>query len=142
MKQPEIKCPYCGTVMSPEYGHRRGMSYACPNCWSESPFITYKGGVDTAALCYEAALRRPLQKPLTKEELLALIGTGDEAVTWCEAKGEGCAWANIWTGEKVIGGDCSIISKDHIVYATYGKTWRAWASRPTDEERAAAPWEG
>ena len=24
----------------------------------------------------------------------------------------------------------------------YGKTWRCWARRPTDEERAAAVWEG
>ena len=25
-------------------------------------------------------------------------------------------------------------------YATYGKTWRCWTSRPTDEQREATPW--
>lgn len=24
----------------------------------------------------------------------------------------------------------------------YGKTWRCWTSRPTDEQREAAPWDG
>ena len=24
----------------------------------------------------------------------------------------------------------------------YGKTWRCWLCNPTDEERAATPWEG
>lgn len=25
---------------------------------------------------------------------------------------------------------------------TYGETWRCWLRNPTDEERAATPWEG
>lgn len=25
-------------------------------------------------------------------------------------------------------------------YVTYGKTWRCWTSRPTDEQREAIPW--
>jgi hypothetical protein len=30
---------------------------------------------------------------------------------------------------------------EHLSFETYGIFWRAWAARPTDEERAAAPWE-
>ena len=28
----------------------------------------------------------------------------------------------------------------HIFYKDYGKTWRCWTSRPTDEQRKATPW--
>jgi hypothetical protein len=35
---------------------------------------------------------------------------------------------------------CDVQGKSEFE-AYYGKTWRCWASRPTDEERAAAPWE-
>lgn len=140
MSQVEPKCPYCGTVMILERGHERGLSYACPNCWSESPFIQYKDGGDTEALSLEAALRRQPNKPLTLEGLHSLIGPGDEVVTYCEAKGAERTYANIWTGDLVI----DVVGYEHknsVCFENYGKTWRAWATRPTDEERAAAPWE-
>ena len=136
----EVMCPYCGAEMNLEYGYAQGMSYACPNCWSESPFVKYRGGEDTRALCYEAAMRRPLRKPLTLKKLRTLIDAGDETVTYCEAKGADRTYANIWTGDLVI----DVVGyehKNHVCFENYGKTWRAWAARPTDEERAAAPWE-
>lgn len=143
MSEQKVLCPYCGTVMILERGHESGLSYSCPNCWSESPFIKYKGGEDTKAICYEAALRRPLQKPLTLEELHALIDPGDEVVTYCEAKNrdDDLTYAHIWRGNLVVYANGDRIAKNAIIYDRYGKTWRAWATRPTDEERASAPWE-
>lgn len=31
-------------------------------------------------------------------------------------------------------------SKDGIKFEDYGKTWRCWTSRPTDEQREVTPW--
>lgn len=142
MKQPEIKCPYCGTTMILERRCSMGMFYNCPNsnCLSVSPYVRRKDGEDTPALCYEAALRRPRQNPLTLHELLEMIGPGLEAVTFCEGKSFGQTYATIWIGGRVIDA-LGIEPKENISFDSYGKTWRAWATRPTDEERAAAPWE-
>lgn len=140
----EPKCPYCGTTMILERRCSMGMFYHCPNlkCLSVSPYVKRKDGEDTPALCYEAALRRPLQKPLTLQELHALIDPGDEVVTYCETSAPSVpyTYANIWTGDLVID-VVGFTKKNHVRFVNYGKTWRAWASRPTDEERAAAPWE-
>lgn len=136
----EPKCPYCGGTMILEVCHRRGLSYACPACWSESPFVKYEDGGHMGALCLEAAMRRPIQKPLTLEELKALIDAGKEAVTYCEAHGDNNTYANIWIGNSVID-IIGVYQVENISFESYGKTWRAWASRPTDEERAAAQWE-
>ena len=35
----------------------------------------------------------------------------------------------------------SIVSRSKYDIKDYGKTWRCWASRPTDEEREATAWE-
>ncbi len=140
MKQSAPRCPYCGSEMSYECTYESGLSYSCKNCWSESPFIKYKGGEDTKALCYEAAMRRPLQKPLTLEELKALIDPGDEVVTYCEGISFCQTYATIWIDGQVIDA-LGLHPKENISFYSYGKTWRAWATRPTDEERAAAPWE-
>lgn len=89
---------------------------------------------------YKELVEAPV-KPMTLEELHALIDAGDEVVIYCEARDDDRAYVHICAGELIISSDGDIIAKDRLVYATYGKTWRAWASRPTDEERAAAPWE-
>lgn len=141
MSQIKPKCPYCGGEMRIERAHESGLSYACPTCWSESPFVVYKPCEDTATICYEAAFRRPLQKPLTKEELLALIDTNEDVVTYCEAIGDDHAYATIWYQGKNIDRDGEAIENDDLTWFAYGIRWRAWATRPTDEERAAAPWE-
>lgn len=134
-------CPYCGTMMILERGHKIGLSYACPNCWSESPFIKYKGGEDTLALCYESALHRLMQKPLELAQLEALIAAGEDVAVYCEAKNDPHAYATILFAGQVISPNDDKINACDLVYFHYGKTWRAWAQRPTDEERAAAPWE-
>lgn len=142
MKQSAPKCPYCGTTMILERRCSMSMFYSCPNtkCLSFSPSVRRKDGEDTPALCYEAAMRRPLQKPLTLEELKALIDPGDEVVTYCEGISFCQTYATIWIDGQVIDA-LGLHPKENISFYSYGKTWRAWATRPTDEERAAAPWE-
>ena len=37
---------------------------------------------------------------------------------------------------------CDKDYRERADYATYGKTWRCWTSRPTDEQRDAVKWDG
>lgn len=147
MSERKALCPYCGAemkIMVHEFydgAYCSGYAY-CPKCGSYGPSIA--GDVSKEQLHDEvkaAALRRPLQKPLTLEELHALIDAGDEVVIYCEARDDDRAYVHICAGELIISSDGDIIAKDRLVYSNYGKIWRAWAAMPTDEERAAAPWE-
>jgi hypothetical protein len=146
MSMQDPVCPYCGTVMTYECTYDSGLSYSCKNCWSESPFIKYKDGEDTKALCTEAALRRPLQKPLTLEELKAISETGSHCI-YIEHYHPNPDIENPITPNVGIksGLGYRITHCNGYRYEfwwkDYGKTWRAWATRPTDVERAAAPWE-
>lgn len=148
MKQSEPKCPYCGETMkihvSELYEGSFAVGYAvCPACGSYGPSV--KSATDEGVKRIHDdvkadVMRRPIQKPLPFHEFLDLIGPGHEVVTFCEAKGDDRTYASIWIDDKVVDGD-GISPRDNISYETYGKLWRAWATRPTDEERAAAPWE-
>ena len=82
-----------------------------------------------------------LQKPMTEKELRALIDAGEDVAVYCEAKGGERAYANILCDGCIIEPYGMKIKADMLDYRRYGIGWRAWASRPTDEERAAAPWE-
>lgn len=73
----------------------------------------------------EAAPEKPMQKPLTHKEAEELLQSGvrvwvEECGYWEEPEGVNSGWLE----EEV-----------------YGTEWRCWASRPTVEERNAAPWE-
>lgn len=83
----------------------------------------------------------PLQKPLTLKELKALIDAGREAVFYAETIRHKETYANIVCNGKTFDRYGKGPGADNLRFETYGKQWRAWASRPTDEERAAAPWE-
>lgn len=149
MKKPELKCPYCGEEMtihvSEVYGGLLAVGYMfCPGCWSNGP--TVKASTEEAVKrIYDdvkaTALRRSLQKPLTLEELHALIDSGDEVVIYIETDTHVETYANIIYGMKIFDRYGETEGVDFLRFETYGKTWRTWASRPTDEERAAAPWE-
>lgn len=79
----------------------------------------------------EAAMKRPLQKPLTCDEGLAALNAGNPV--WIEERHKEGGW-------KVPEGlNCVSITDDDRKLC--GITWRPWATRPTDEERAAAKWE-
>lgn len=145
-------CPYCGAPMVYDL-----MAFKCENCFSSSPtkycmdmhenLSAFLKGRDyfnnyCKKHAKDAALRRPLQKPLTEEELHALIDAGEDVAIYCEAKNDPHAYATILYAGQVVSMNGDKINACDLVYFHYGKTWRAWAQRPTDEERAAAPWEG
>ena len=87
------------------------------------------------------ALDKPMQKPLTLEEAI-----NSEWTVWVEING----WTNpragdVWASKRLEGyamfafiGECP---RSHAAMNRYGKGWRCWATRPTDEEREAAAWE-
>ena len=78
------------------------------------------------------------QKPLPLDEFSPGGVERYPDVVWIEFKGEHII--DVWTprnsGEDFILWYGQIKEKDQ-----YNKTWRCWASKPTDEECKAAPWE-
>lgn len=136
-------CRYCGAVMkfAEDFAEVLGGGYyECPECGSTSPFVAdFEGDIRYAARV--AALRRPVQMPMTHDELLEHLSAMhpyeiaplyiefheehdydlDFASRWRDAYN--LSTINAGQGEK------------------YGKTWRCWRARPTDEERKAAKWE-
>jgi len=79
------------------------------------------------------ALDRPMQKPMTLEEL-AITRTGDEV--WEERK-TGNSICFYRTPALVLA--CMCYQSDDDFYK-YGHQVRAWKKMPTDEEMEAAPW--
>lgn len=91
-------------------------------------------------LIAHGATVREMQKPLTVEEAIRALD-----IVWFERK-HGYATLPCVT---VIEADCVIVSMVKPGYnlrmlrtiKDYGKTWRCWAEKPTDEERKAVEWE-
>lgn len=91
---------------------------------------------------YASAIRRPLQKPLTLEELLE-----HPDIIVCESKIDGALQCGVCVGEYYEMQDGSVfpVSQDDIEEMesdglVYGTHYRCWATKPTDEERKAAKW--
>ena len=78
----------------------------------------------------EAAMKRPLQKPLTLEQANDILchKTALPPMVWAEFQHEPCE--NRWI---------TVANIANLV--AWGGSWRPWAQKPTDEERAAAKWE-
>lgn len=110
----------------------------------DSNMFTYSDMLDGLRALFndlDDARKTPeLQKPITLAELEALIAAGEDVAVYCEADNDPHAYATILFGGQAINPNGDKINACDLVYFHYGKTWRAWASRPTDEERAAAPW--
>lgn len=75
---------------------------------------------------------KPMLKPLTEEEATARVNSGHPI--YVEEKRNDDAFNGYALAED---------AEDAINYMMdeYGTGFRFWASKPTDEERAAAPWE-
>lgn len=141
------RCPYCGAgmkIMVHEFydgAYCSGYAY-CPKCGSYGPSLAGDISKEQAHdEIKEAALRRPLQKPLTLEEMRALIDTDDDVVTYCEGLDDPHTYATIWYLGSYVDRAGGPSNNRILAWDKYGKRWRAWAQRPTDEEREAAPWE-
>lgn len=90
---------------------------------------------------------RPLQKPLSREQFNEIYSMRDEHVWPFDAeppmlflesaieKLDFC-WIS-WEAANLLMDGFRAYSADN-----YGEKWRCWRCKPTEEERAAAPWEG
>ena len=75
---------------------------------------------------------KPMQRPLTEEEATARVNSGHPI--YVEEKRNDDAFNGYALAED---------AEDAVNYMMdeYGTGFRFWASKPTEEERAAAPWE-
>lgn len=106
-----------------------------------SLMFTYPDMIDVLESMYaELEEAQAMQKPLTLKQLRTLIDDEQEAVVYIETNSHTETYANIIYERHIFDRYGETEGADVLRFETYGKTWRAWASRPTDEERAAAPW--
>ena len=131
-----VLCPWCGAEMSDGW-HENGLgrfgNYLCQECFAKSPDVEWPMGLPKEQfdmLNKAAALRRytPPIKPMTLEET-------KNASEWA------------WIEDKIFACTSGYHSPDGVrgwakaLKESYGKTWRCWERKPTDEERSAAGWE-
>lgn len=146
--EEKILCPWCGAEMEEHltYASGRGRKeYKCPKCSATSPHD------ETRERARAAALRRytPPLNPMTLEEAL------ERHVVWIEWRHLSQIWDmpiylhriwDEWSEAEILSyqmfgeeGENDDIANDDV--NEYGKTWRCWERKPTEEERSAAGWE-
>lgn len=132
--KPDPRCPYCGGEMEKQdYG--RVCFWRCPKCRATPP------SANTAEDTYAAAIQRWREpnRVLTLDEIKEL------RAVWVEDISRGIAPAIVFpTDSKNY--SCVVAdydaSDDNVWFdnAEYGKHWRCWLRKPTQEEREAVPW--
>lgn len=114
----------------------RGLA-CCLSAWRHCDKCPYKPP-RCAELLTDAMALLEAQEPrvMTLEEALG----GDEC--WVEYPNGGCGYADCYLSYTTKGADIYRTMKHdfNVPLATYGKTWRCWTSRPTDEQREAVKW--
>lgn len=149
-------CPYCGAEMEADIVETKSDgSLSCfgfmrcseDDCYSASPMVFGQNKEETERKLYTAAQRRyvPPIKPMTPEEIRQHYDSDHSSIgaqaLYIESKDVDWGyWAIIdYYAEEL----CAVWSAcgDMFHGCDYNRTWRCWARRPTDEERAAAAWE-
>ena len=130
----KVLCPYCGSEMKLEESlpFSGVYAYVC-ECGAVSPS---ECGKEEA---YAAAIRRPLQKPLTAKQAVECR----EPCIYLELIDDPSIYAanfQLWHAKGVyiaslFGSTITCNPSD------YGKDLRCWATKPSEEERSAARWE-
>lgn len=144
--EEKILCPWCGAEMiykvrgDSDWYKRSYME--CLRCFATSPVIAIRLGESTMSLearCKAAALRRytPQLKPMTLEEALGRLTVWREYRDKQETKA--VIIKEYWNGNLELRG--YYLFRENPERNQYGKTWRCWERKPTDEERSAAEWE-
>lgn len=101
------------------------------------PYIMHQSDViELLVGALRDALDKPMQKPMTLEELK------EAEIVWVEIddESETIPALNDGISDKCVYFIMGHGRHTHSYIEQYGKYWRAWASRPTDEEREAAAW--
>lgn len=144
------KCPYCGDRMkirvsltTPDWG-LLSAQYKCMTCESTSPRIEFSGGTSNEKIIERlqaAASRRaePKNRVLTLEELKNHAGFlwNENRYDSFESEGEPAYAEN----DFLYVGDGNVDLKLNIS-KIYGRHWRCWLRKPTEEERRGTPWAG
>lgn len=134
-EKPAPHCPYCGTPMVGEERIEGADWYECYKCGATAP----TEGTEQAA--YTAAMQRYAEpnRVLTLDEIKEL------RAVWVEDISHGIAPAIVFpTDSKNY--SCVVAdydaSDDNVWFdnAEYGKHWRCWLRKPTQEERETVPW--
>jgi hypothetical protein len=151
-KKPMPKCPYCGWEMQHQFDYP--MSYCdvrfyCKHCNAMSPSAR---GCQTSTESVEKALEEAYEKAMRLYEEPNRVLTLDEVKdAYFNMKKPICCelmWLNkkkiAWIADAAVpwGNVAHIMERQEPKWKDYGKTWRCWLCNPTDEERAATPWEG
>lgn len=131
MSEQKVLCPWCGREMIASYQPPEDHTYRCLYCRTNSPVRS------TPHEAWKAAIGRPLQKPLTLKELRS---DGD-AIVWEERRNPN-SFVQACAGGLAIMCLSASRSEEANRLFKYNVVVRAWRTLPTDEERAAAPWEG
>lgn len=144
----KIICPWCGAEMVRDgealaRSNEVAVWMRCISCGASSPLI--KGHQTTNLenlynMAHAAALRRytPPLKPMTLEELITTNG---------EVYMDGKYNTKIWAcrcfdnfSSKTVTVYYITMDAEVLNFESYGRVWRCWERKPTDEERSAAKW--
>ena len=135
-------CPYCGSEMKLDRyddGYVFGAAYyVCVECGSTGP----TANTDAAALSAAQARYLPPNRPLTLEEVKERCKGGTSAAPlWVEFDEGINRWVRIASEKPGCILDYVTVFVS-IMSSLYGKEWRCWLRKPTQEEMAAAEWGG
>lgn len=127
------KCPGCGADM--ELMHllcNATFYYVCPKCGWDSPV-----GIDPES-AFRMAMHRvePKNRVLTLEELKNHAG-----FLWNENRFESEGEPAYAENDFLYVGNGNVDLKLNIS-KIYGRRWRCWLRKPTEEETEGTPWEG
>lgn len=147
----KVLCPWCGAEMYACYSRGRVLwecrdyydaHLRCTKCGAQGPFESWNTAEGAKEAARAAAMRRytPPLKPMTRQELPRVY----LMPCWIERIGEK-AYPDLLDKNSVgfFGKfeNLNARERDYLLYTNYGRTWRCWARRPTDDERSAALWE-
>lgn len=159
MEGEKIFCPYCGPwnghpngvemredgngITVEKFGYPEQFWYYCPACGAESPCEESRETARAAALRRFVPGRIAEQKPIAENELHTIE---QSCIMWAEVRG--CRAVPVlysgWTeGEGFTLGVPDAFDEEVLLSKVkrYGKDWRLWLDKPTQEECEAAKWE-
>lgn len=147
--KPNPSCPYCGSEMDHWYSLAIGRQhYVCPECYASSPAKGDELEAYTAAMqrwqepnrmltlgeVQNLAYVRYEQQHILVVEYRAIIKGSENVFRPCVIAHDRMRMVEIW--EIYDGARMALMEK-----SMYGKSWRCWLRKPTQEEKEDTPWE-
>lgn len=151
----KVLCPWCGNEMwypdspwkrqQPEMGgYMYTMQGKCRHCGAMTSAAYGRTSEETVEKFFAAALHRyePPCRPLTWKEVKSKYTGIDEGATVLVEENFGALWWAILDrlNNKIVAvwNSCGA---ENFHEDTYGKTWRCWPRKPTEQEREAYGWD-